>query len=218
MNKKILCICKNCNRQFYVVPSRIKNGRGKCCCRICKDIYQKGKPNLKNKGIKRVMPQAIKDKLSLSHRKEIKWELNEKGCHICKSHKPSTGGWHPMIFRTINGIVTRQRISRFVYEQKYGTIQRGLSVRHTCDNPLCINVEHLILGSNLDNIKDKVARNRQTKGTDVNTAKLTETQVIEIINSKEKTCDLMKRYGVSKTTICLIRKRKIWKHLTNKNN
>jgi len=210
---KIICVCENCKTNFYAVPSRIKNGRAKFCCRKCKNTYYCGKPNLKNRGIKRPMPQAIKDKESISHRKKIEWKIDERGCHICVSHKPSCGGWHPMIFRTINGTPKRQRASRYIYEQKYGEIPKGMSVRHTCDNPLCINPEHLILGTNDDNIRDKVMRNRQTKGEAVNTAKLTEQEVIEIINSKNKTKELMRKYGVSKTCINLIRRRKTWKHI-----
>lgn len=39
----------------------------------------------------------------------------------------------------------------------------GLVVMHTCDNPRCINPEHLSLGTNRDNQKDKVNKNRQAK-------------------------------------------------------
>lgn len=219
-SNRIMCECKQCGAIFYEAPSRIKYGRGKFCSRKCRDIYSLGKPNLKNRGIKRQMPQAIKDKLSIVKRKKIEWKLDEKGCFICTSHKPRKKRnklWHPMIFRTINGTIIRQTINRYVYEQKYGAIPEGMSIRHTCDNPLCINPEHLLVGTNLDNIKDKVERNRQTKGEAVNTAKLREKEVIEIINSKDKTKELMKKYGVSKTCISLIRRGKTWKHIRKQN-
>ena len=40
----------------------------------------------------------------------------------------------------------------------------GQVVRHTCDNPRCINPEHLLLGTQQDNMDDKVSRDRQSKG------------------------------------------------------
>ena len=36
----------------------------------------------------------------------------------------------------------------------------GLVIRHSCDNPKCINPDHLVSGTNLDNVSDRVARKR----------------------------------------------------------
>lgn len=53
----------------------------------------------------------------------------------------------------------------------------GLVVRHTCDNPPCVNPAHLIIGTHAENVQDKVLRNRQAKGVDNGRAILTEEQV-----------------------------------------
>ena len=44
-----------------------------------------------------------------------------------------------------------------------GADSRGTCVRHTCDNPLCVRPDHLVLGTHLDNMKDKVDRRRTTR-------------------------------------------------------
>lgn len=55
----------------------------------------------------------------------------------------------------------RNRIAaRVSYEIFKGEIPRGFCVLHTCDNNKCVNPEHLYIGSQLDNIRDRVDRGR----------------------------------------------------------
>lgn len=70
---------------------------------------------------------------------------------------------------------------RMVYELWFGEIPEGMDVLHKCDNPPCCNPRHLFLGTNLDNIRDKVQKRRQTMGEDVNTALLTRDTVASIL-------------------------------------
>lgn len=49
---------------------------------------------------------------------------------------------------------------RFAYERKHGAVPAGLVVRHTCDNRRCVNTEHLLLGTQADNIRDMWLRGR----------------------------------------------------------
>ena len=49
---------------------------------------------------------------------------------------------------------------RLMWMQTYGPIPRGHVVMHLCDNPKCINIEHLQLGTQSDNMFDKVAKGR----------------------------------------------------------
>lgn len=50
---------------------------------------------------------------------------------------------------------------RFAWEQVNGPIPSGLHVRHSCDNPPCVNINHLRLGTHQDNMADTVIRKRR---------------------------------------------------------
>lgn len=56
-----------------------------------------------------------------------------------------------------NNMRTTHRVS---YEVTYGSIPKGKCVLHTCDNPLCVNPEHLFAGTHKDNTKDMIQKQR----------------------------------------------------------
>lgn len=98
----------------------------------------------------------------------------------------------------------------------FGKVPPGKYVLHSCDNPSCVNPEHLFLGTHGDNMKDKATKGRQTRGIDVNTCKLSESDVIEIRNLFLCGIDqlsISSNYGVSRRTINHIVNRKTWKDI-----
>jgi DNA-binding XRE family transcriptional regulator len=143
-------------------------------------------------------------------KKEITWIVNENGCHICTSHSLKGNGY-PTI--QINKI--RRRISNIVYENNFEKIPKGMVICHSCDTPACINSAHLFLGSNADNTRDKVKKNRQSrlKGEKNKNSKINETTVKEIRLSKDSAKILAKKYGVGRSQITRIRNGDSWGHI-----
>lgn len=58
---------------------------------------------------------------------------------------------------------------RFVYEQAHGSIPEGMQICHTCDNPACIRLDHLFLGSAKDNAQDRDFKGRRRNQNDLKT-------------------------------------------------
>lgn len=112
--------------------------------------------------------------------------------------------------------VTCQRIA---WVLTYGPIPPGICVCHSCDTPLCCRPDHLFLGTNLDNMRDRKEKGRNTLMQGVNNAghKLTESQVYAIrylhASRKFKNNKLAEMFGVNRRTIYRIQKRIHWKNL-----
>jgi HNH endonuclease len=105
---------------------------------------------------------------------------------------------------------------RATYEKKYGKVSRHLQVCHSCDNAACVNIEHLWLGTALENAQDKVKKDRQPKGEKIHCAKLTVEQVKVIkyrLLQGDKLQDLATDFKVSFGLIGHIKYGIKWKHV-----
>lgn len=94
-----------------------------------------------------------------------------------------------------------------------GPVPPGKIVRHKCDNPSCVNPDHLEVGTLSDNAQDAIARGRRRLGEKSYMAKLTEAQAIEALKSKESPTVLAKRFGVTRQCIGMLRHKHSWKSL-----
>ncbi len=102
---------------------------------------------------------------------------------------------------------------RLSWKLHVGEIPAGMSVLHECDVRCCVNPAHLFLGTNLDNVRDRVQKKRSAKGDKHSRAQLTEDQVIAIRADKRPTALIAESYGVSYFTVWMILRRKSWRHL-----
>ena len=106
------------------------------------------------------------------------------------------------------------RSHRVAYEIAFGEYPDTLHVLHHCDNPACVNPNHLFLGTNSDNIRDKVAKGRAQHlyGEQHGKHKLTNEQVAEIrqryAQGGVSYRQLAEEYGVDHSQIGNIVKRK----------
>lgn len=105
-----------------------------------------------------------------------------------------------------------RRATRVSWELHYGPIPDGLCILHKCDNPVCVNPEHLFPGTNADNTRDMFAKGR-THDMRGRNAKLTPSQVLAIKNDGRAGTEIAAQYGVSAATISNIRLGKRWGYL-----
>jgi hypothetical protein len=116
-----------------------------------------------------------------------------------------------------SGLKRYVRSHRLVYELLVGPIPAGKMLLHGCDNPCCVNPDHMTVGTQADNVADRDRKGRTNRapcpGEKNNRAILNEAQVLEIRASKERLKVLAARYGVSVPCIKGVRCRTNWKHL-----
>ena len=110
------------------------------------------------------------------------------------------------------------RVNRLSYELFIGPIPDGLIVRHKCDNPLCVNPDHLELGTHVDNMNDMVMRSRSLKGSKHPMHKLSEDDVLSIYHSGLSARELSDYHDVNVNTIYYIKQGKRWAWLTKHND
>ena len=110
-----------------------------------------------------------------------------------------------------------ERAHRASWMIHVGEIPDGMQVLHDCDNPACVKPEHLWLGTNRQNMDDKIAKDRQRRGSDMTTAVLNETIVREMRNNYTgrygEQAALAKKHGVKISTIGAALSGANWRHV-----
>jgi hypothetical protein len=103
---------------------------------------------------------------------------------------------------------------RVAYEMFIGPVPEGSDVLHDCDNPACVNHEHLHLGDDVINQRESVQRGRhKAKGEENNRAKLSEDDVRAIKSCPDTHVVIAKRFGVSASAISHIKAGHNWSYV-----
>jgi hypothetical protein len=110
----------------------------------------------------------------------IGYKTDHKGCWIPTSRSKNDSGY-PIIYRDGRKI----KLSHVMYEARFGAIPEGMVIRHKCDNVACINPDHLEVGTQADNIRDKIERGRQPVGSAHHNAILSDSDRVVAIRMRD---------------------------------
>ena len=146
--------------------------------------------------------------MSIQERFDSKWipEPNS-GCYIWTGCLNAAGYGR---FNYQGKITNAHRISWELHNNKNA---EGFVIRHKCDNRTCVNPDHLIEGTQADNIKDiyERKRNRHLSGEEHPRSKLTEELVDRIRNDGRISRVIAESYGISRSQVSKIKSGKAWR-------
>ena len=145
----------------------------------------------------------------------VKFDVLDNGCWECTSHLPKHGR---SIYPEAKSGKKVRPVKNLVYERNVGKVKipksQWAQLTISCDNPKCINPEHMIVDDGTENARLRRERGTIAIGESNGRAKLNEEQVEVIlkdfISSKS---ELAKRYKVDRKLIYAIKKGLIWKEV-----
>ena len=166
-------------------------------------IYRHGSPHIR---LKKSQPRSIEETMEI-----YVPNRNANECWEYQGHRDKRG-YGRMYLNCKQGFA-----HRYIYQHFKGDLKPGQLLRHTCDNPPCVNPDHLIPGNDADNMRDMVERGRQAKGSRHRAAKVTESQVMEMRRQYARgnvtMQQLATRYGLTLTPVSQLIRGVTWKHL-----
>jgi hypothetical protein len=133
--------------------------------------------------------------------------IKTDGCWIWASSKNNDGYGH---FRFGGKMVRAHRASYHLFR---GEIPEGCVIAHKCDNPGCVNPDHLIACGQFENVQDCYVKGRTGRGEKNRHAKLKEKDVLAIkaliLNGKNNT-EIAKMFPIDRSVVSRIRNGRTW--------
>jgi len=133
-------------------------------------------------------------------RKPIEYYVNENGCHICTSHAKTHNGYNQCQYEGF------YRLHRYIHWKNTG--ERPKTVLHICNNPACINPEHLKAGTRESNMQYMALCGNQKN------QKITAEQALAIFNDPRTNSEIAKDYNIDRHHVGDIKRGKKWSHIT----
>jgi hypothetical protein len=179
----IICKC-DCGKETKTRLDAVRSGKTRSCGCLQKDSSSK----------------------DLATRFHEKWEPEPySGCWL----------WTGMVRQGYGELwfhAGHEKAHRISWRLHFGDIPQGLFVCHKCDTPLCVNPNHLFLGTHLDNMTDCVSKRRHAFGDRHGRRKL-DSETAEIIRNEHGNLqEIADRYCICEQTVRLIKNNRIWNH------
>lgn len=193
--KHWMCVC-DCGTKKVVSGTALRAGVSKSCGCLKSEVMAL-----------RMKEMRLNESGTLEDRFFSRFKKLENGCWQWQAHADKDG------YGVLPGDKRNVRAHRFSYEHHFGPIPEGMSVCHKCDNPGCVNPDHLFIGSAKDNAQDALSKRRHYIGAKNGRSKITEDQARFIISSNMNDPSLAAMFGVHRSTINKIKRSSTWRHL-----
>lgn len=109
-----------------------------------------------------------------------------------------------------------QLAHRAAWMKYFGPIPAGMNVCHHCDNRRCVNIAHLFLGTQRDNMRDASNKGRLrgiNAGEKHGMHKLTSQDVTDIIKMEGTQKEIAALFGIDQSQVSNIKRRKYWRNI-----